>query len=94
MLQSCVVSVFKASTCHLELSGVPFFESADQLLFDSVDLALTFREFSLAVFKLREVIAIDLLKILHFAKHYEFFLINNLLCMLLKHVILAQLLIS
>ena len=57
-------------------------------------MALPFCKLRLAVLQLREVVTIDLFQVLHFAKHDKFFLIDDLISLLLEHVVLAELLFT
>ena len=94
LLQSRIVGVVEAMSWHLELSRVPTLKRTDELLLDSIDLALAFCELHLVVLQLREVITVDLFQVLHFAQHDKFFFIDDLLSLLLKHVVLAELLFT
>ena len=79
---------------HIKLGCVPLLKRTDKLLFDHVDLLLAFGELHLAVLQLLEVVPINLLQVLHFAKQDQLFLVNDLLSLLLKHVVLPELFLA
>ena len=79
---------------HIKLSCVPLLKRTDELLFDHVDLLLAFGELHLAVLQLLEVVPINLLQVLHFAKQDQLFLVNDLLSLLLEHVVLPELFLA
>ena len=79
---------------HIKLGCVPLLKRTDELLFDHVDLLLAFGELHLAVLQLLEVVSINLLQVLHFAKQDQLFLVNDLLSLLLKHVVLPELFLA
>ena len=79
---------------HIKLGCVPLLKRTDELLFDHVDLLLAFGELHLAVLQLLEVVPINLLQVLHFAKQDQLFLVNDLLSLLLKHVVLPELFLA
>ena len=88
-LQVLVVSVIETSGRYIELHSIPLLKCTNQLLLDRVNLSLTLRELCLVVFEFSEVIPIDLLQVLHFAKHDKLFFVDDLLGLLGKHVILT-----
>lgn len=88
-LQVLVVSVVQTYGRYIKLSSIPLLKCTNQLLLDGVDLSLTLRKICLVVFELSEVVPIDLLQVLHFAKHDELFFVNDLLGLLSKHIILT-----
>ena len=79
---------------HIKLSCVPLLKRTDELLFDHVDLLLAFGELHLAVLQLLEVVPINLLQVLHFAKQDQLFLVDDLLNLLLEHVVLPELFLA
>ena len=79
---------------HIKLRCVPLLKRTDELLFDHVDLLLAFGELHLAVLQLLEVVPINLLQVLHFAKQDQLFLVNDLLNLLLEHVVLPELFLA
>ena len=79
---------------HIKLGCVPLLKRTDELLFDHVDLLLTLRKLHLAVLQLLEVVPINLLQVLHFAKQDQLFLVNDLLSLLLEHVVLPELFLA
>ena len=94
MLKRGIVGVVQAMGWHFKLSRVPLLKRTDELLFDHVDLLLALCELHLAVLQLLEVVPIHLLQVLHFAKQDQLFLINDLLNLLLKHVVLPELFLA
>ena len=94
LLQRGVVGVVEPVGGHVELRRVPLLERTDQLLLYHVDLLLALCELHLAVFEVGEVVTIDLLQVLHLAQKDELLLINDLLSLLLKHIILSELLFT
>ena len=94
LLQGSVVGVVETRGWDGELVGIPILKRTDQLLLDRIDLTLALSKLNLAVLELAEVVAIDLLEVLHLAKHDEFLLIDDLLSLFLKHVIRAELFVT
>ena len=94
MLERGIVGVVQAMGWHFELSRVPLLKRTDELLFDHVNLLLAFGELHLAVLQLREVVPINLLQVLHFAKQDQLLLVNDLLNLLFEHVVLPELLLA
>lgn len=91
MLKRGIVGVVQAVGWHFKLSRVPLLKRTDELLFDHVDLLLALRKLHLAVLQLLKVVPINLLQVLHFAKQDQLFLVNDLLNLLLEHVVLPEL---
>lgn len=91
LLQRRVVRIVKAGSWHLELGGVPSLKRTDQLLFNHVDLLLTLGELKLVVLQVGEVVAVDFLQVLHFAKQDKLLLVDDFFDLLLEHVILPEL---
>ena len=89
LLERSIVRVVETVSWHVEFRRVPLLERTDELFLDHIDLLLAFSELHLAVLQLREVVPIDLLQVLHFAKHDKLFFVNDLFGLLGKHIILT-----
>ena len=93
LLKGGVVRVVLTHGGHVEFGSIPFLKGADQLFLDGINRALALSEIHLAVLKLTKAISVDLLEILHFAEHDQFFFVDDLFSLLFKHVVLTKLLV-
>lgn len=91
VLHTSVESRFLASVWGFELLAVPLLEGSDELLFNHVDLVLSILELGFQVLELRELFAVTLLDVLHFAEQHELFFVNDVFVLAFKHVVSLEL---